>query len=82
MATEFFCSVCGMTCLWEHRGIYDFNHQKRIYYDSNTGEKIMVPVCPTGICGHEGIWHEWKGWGIFRSRQCTKCFELESHSYD
>lgn len=68
-----FCRVCGKECI-EVETNYDYPTKE---YDENTGQLIMRYKCPTGICKHEGCYHNYvtaKWWHNFvGKRTCLNC---------
>ena len=64
--TDKFCNKCGSLLLSELTDDFDMK----------TGEQNRVKVCPTSICGHYGVQHDWKpvkGWFCAGDWECSKC---------
>lgn len=65
-----YCSKCGAKRI----------EQKMDTFDKDTGERDVRLVCPTGKCGHDGIWH---GYTTMFRRTCKRCGEpLPLINYD
>ena len=60
-----YCSVCGKKMV--NKNIRE--------YDRETGKPIYNKKCGSGLCGHDGIFHDFKSKGRFLSsyQECSKC---------
>lgn len=64
-----FCSRCGKELIMNNE---DNN------YDTETGElvhsiKLVNLACPTGLCGHTNIHHNYQSHFLGFFAKCTKC---------
>ena len=50
MGNDRYCKKCGSKLIKKETN----------EYNKKTGKINYVLVCPSGICGHTGIGHEWK----------------------
>lgn len=67
MKEQKYCSRCG----------YLLELVSTNRYNTFTGELIMRGVCPTKICEHDGVGHDYKCRGWFRhGEECTKCGDI------
>lgn len=56
-----FCFKCGRKTI----------ARDRMEFNVETGEREFDMVCPSGECGHEGHYHEYRS--AFFSHKCVKC---------
>lgn len=58
-----YCINCGKKLI--PNGVLNFDEQ--------TGKPILKMICPSNICGHEGVNHEWTNLTFFDLSKCKKC---------
>ncbi len=58
-----FCTKCGLQLVAKPDG----------YFDENTGLEGLDYFCPSLMCDHKGIRHEYVSQGWFKPEVCSKC---------
>lgn len=66
-----FCTTCGK----------DMALKKVAYYERYTGEPVHFVECPSGICEHSGVKHDYKKDNFFSHPYCTKCGGRKPYYY-
>ena len=76
-----FCEVCGRKCI----GV-EYNPKR---FSRLNGKRLLKPICPVGVCGHTGVYHDYvpnprRRKGIFSFMDindlvCTKCGKYDCY---